>query len=105
MESNGQTDSEKLHFKEQKLACDKEYFGALASKGYMRMVFLVLAIIAGALFGSYRYTRSVSGTIAEVDIKVTVAEGNIKVNNSQYEAVQRQLTRIERKLDQALGID
>ena len=105
MGSNGQTDSEKLHFKEQKAECDKEYYGAMASKNYMRMVFLVLAILAASLVGSYGYTRLVSGTIVEVNIKVTEAEGDIKVNNAQYKAVQTQLARIERKLDQALGID
>ena len=101
----GQTDSSKLHFKEQKLECDKEYYTALASKGYMRMVFLVISILAGTLIGSYGYTRSVSSAIAAVDIKLTTAQGDIKVNNQKYTSVMQQLARIEGKLDKALGID
>lgn len=96
------SDSEKLHFAQQKALCDSEYYKNLTTKTYINVVFLILTFMIGFLGGAYGYTYIVS---AELNKKIEERDRlnssiitKSETNTTRITALEAQFSRIETSL-------
>lgn len=115
--ANGRTDSEKLHFAEQKAMCDNQYYTDFAHKSQIdALAFWGKWLLGGAFvlaIGAFIYTFTISNILAKdiaagdmiMAAQVDAAQldrSNIRIDLAtqqvRYEAIKESLDKIEREV-------